>query len=168
MCINSVFLITNTCFSSFAIVIRVLNILHRKQNPFRYEIWLKVIKQTDTEIDRHPNHINEMPPISRVEDLLGQSGDGPSNQGLDFREVSSGGVSGPGRGGSGMATRPCPSMPLTPDLDPDALRPSPPRSQSQPSDLTQVMWPAVPPAEIYRLPVWWSFWIGIDCPLWYF
>lgn len=75
-----------------------------------------------------------------VEDLLGQSGDGPSNQGLDFREVSSGlgGVSGPGRGGTGMATRPCPSMPLTPDLDPDALRPSPPRSQSQPSDLTQL------------------------------
>ncbi|XP_037803688.1 potassium voltage-gated channel subfamily H member 6-like isoform X2 [Penaeus monodon] len=77
-----------------------------------------------------------------VEDLLGQSGDGPSNQGLDFREVSSGlvGVSGPGRGGAGMATRPCPSMPLTPDLDPDALRPSPPRSQSQPSDLTQARW----------------------------
>ncbi|XP_069974876.1 potassium voltage-gated channel unc-103 [Penaeus vannamei] len=77
-----------------------------------------------------------------VEDLLGQSGDGPSNQGLDFREVSSGlgGVSGPGRGGTGMATRPCPSMPLTPDLDPDALRPSPPRSQSQPSDLTQARW----------------------------
>ncbi|XP_042228993.1 potassium voltage-gated channel unc-103-like isoform X13 [Homarus americanus] len=75
----------------------------------------------------------------QVEDLLGHSSDGSTHQGLDFREVSGalGASSGPGRGGVGVTTRQCPSMPLTPDLDPDALRPSPPRSQSQPSDLTQ-------------------------------
>lgn len=74
-----------------------------------------------------------------MEDLLGHSSDSSTHQGLDFREVSGalGGLSGPGRGGVGV-TRQCPSMPLTPDLDSDSLRPSPPRSQSQPSDLTQV------------------------------
>ncbi|XP_042228989.1 potassium voltage-gated channel subfamily H member 6-like isoform X9 [Homarus americanus] len=78
----------------------------------------------------------------QVEDLLGHSSDGSTHQGLDFREVSGalGASSGPGRGGVGVTTRQCPSMPLTPDLDPDALRPSPPRSQSQPSDLTQARW----------------------------
>lgn len=76
--------------------------------------------------------------IFRVEDLLGHSSDSSTHQGLDFREVSGalGGLSGPGRGVG--VTRQCPSMPLTPDLDSDSLRPSPPRSQSQPSDLTQV------------------------------
>lgn len=80
------------------------------------------------------------PYASRVEDLLGHSSESSTHQGLDFREVGGalGAGSGPGRGGVGVATRQCPSMPLTPDLDPDALRPSPPRSQSQPSDLTQV------------------------------
>ena len=75
-----------------------------------------------------------------MEDLLGHSSDSSTHQGLDFREVSGalGGLSGPGRGGVGGTTRQCPSMPLTPDLDSDSLRPSPPRSQSQPSDLTQV------------------------------
>lgn len=75
-----------------------------------------------------------------MEDLLGQSSDSSTHQGLDFREVSGAlvGLSGPGRGGVGGTTRQCPSMPLTPDLDSDSLRPSPPRSQSQPSDLTQV------------------------------
>lgn len=74
-----------------------------------------------------------------MEDLLGHSSDSSTHQGLDFREVSGalGGLSGPGRGGVGV-TRQCPSMPLTPDLDSDSLRPSPPRSQSHPSDLTQV------------------------------
>ncbi|KAK7084837.1 hypothetical protein SK128_026667 [Halocaridina rubra] len=78
-----------------------------------------------------------MDQFSRVEDLLGET---ITHQGLDFREVSGalGGGSGPGRGGLGVGSRHCPSMPLTPDLDSEALRPSPPRSQSQPSDLTQV------------------------------
>nr|XP_045625391.1 potassium voltage-gated channel unc-103-like isoform X2 [Procambarus clarkii] len=88
----------------------------------------------------HSRHHYRSLEITRpqVEDLLGHS----THQGLDFREVSGslGATSGPGRGGAGVSTRQCPSMPLTPDLDPDALRPSPPRSQSQPSDLTQARW----------------------------
>ena len=59
---------------------------------------------------------------------------------------SSGGSTGGGGGGGGgnkpgvssLPPRTCPSMPLTPDMDGDNTRPSPPRSQSQPSDLTQV------------------------------
>ncbi|XP_066943823.1 potassium voltage-gated channel unc-103 isoform X19 [Macrobrachium rosenbergii] len=72
----------------------------------------------------------------QVEDLLGET---TTQQGLDFREGSGTicGGSGPGRGGMGVASRHCPSMPLTPDLDSESIRPSPPRSQSQPSDLTQ-------------------------------
>ncbi|XP_068205687.1 potassium voltage-gated channel unc-103 isoform X10 [Palaemon carinicauda] len=71
----------------------------------------------------------------QVEDLLGET----TQQGLDFREGSGTicGGSGPGRGGMGVVSRHCPSMPLTPDLDSESIRPSPPRSQSQPSDLTQ-------------------------------
>ncbi|XP_076044307.1 uncharacterized protein LOC143027138 [Oratosquilla oratoria] len=65
---------------------------------------------------------------AQVEDPLAQ-------EGLDFREAVGGGTRrGPGRG---EIPRPCPSMPITPDLDVDTLRPCPPRSQSQPSDLTQ-------------------------------
>ncbi|XP_066943827.1 potassium voltage-gated channel unc-103 isoform X23 [Macrobrachium rosenbergii] len=73
----------------------------------------------------------------QVEDLLGET---TTQQGLDFREGSGTicGGSGPGRGGMGVASRHCPSMPLTPDLDSESIRPSPPRSQSQPSDLTQL------------------------------
>nr|XP_053642097.1 uncharacterized protein LOC128695454 isoform X3 [Cherax quadricarinatus] len=92
----------------------------------------------------HSRHHYRSLEITRpqVEDLLGHSSDGSTHQGLDFREVSGclGSGSGPGRVGPGVTTRQCPSMPLTPDLDPDALRPSPPRSQSQPSDLTQARW----------------------------
>ncbi|XP_066943821.1 potassium voltage-gated channel unc-103 isoform X17 [Macrobrachium rosenbergii] len=75
----------------------------------------------------------------QVEDLLGET---TTQQGLDFREGSGTicGGSGPGRGGMGVASRHCPSMPLTPDLDSESIRPSPPRSQSQPSDLTQARW----------------------------
>ncbi|XP_018011421.1 potassium voltage-gated channel subfamily H member 6 [Hyalella azteca] len=40
-------------------------------------------------------------------------------------------------GVSSLPPRTCPSMPITPDLDTDGSRPSPPRSQSQPTDLTQ-------------------------------
>ncbi|XP_068205685.1 potassium voltage-gated channel unc-103 isoform X8 [Palaemon carinicauda] len=74
----------------------------------------------------------------QVEDLLGET----TQQGLDFREGSGTicGGSGPGRGGMGVVSRHCPSMPLTPDLDSESIRPSPPRSQSQPSDLTQARW----------------------------
>ena len=90
-----------------------------------------------------------------VDDLLGASLES-THQSLDFRECTGGGTSlggagptsltssyvsssssngvGPVKGGP--PTRTCPSMPLTPDMEGD--RPSPPRSQSQPSDLTQV------------------------------
>ena len=70
------------------------------------------------------------------DDLLCQSD--ATHQALDFREMSGGGT-GPGRGGGGGGIPPvrtCPSMPVTPDTD---LRITPPRSQSQPSDLTQVI-----------------------------
>ncbi|CAL4066043.1 unnamed protein product, partial [Meganyctiphanes norvegica] len=71
----------------------------------------------------------------QVEDLIGQSGN-VAQQVLDFRESDHGNNS------SRVARLPrtCPSMPLTPDLDSECLRPSPPRSQSQPSDLTQARW----------------------------
>ncbi|XP_063843739.1 potassium voltage-gated channel unc-103-like isoform X27 [Scylla paramamosain] len=104
----------------------------------------KVFRRTASLHDdtpKHSRHHYRSLEITRpqVEDLLGHSSDSSTHQGLDFREVSGalGGLSGPGRGGVGGTTRQCPSMPLTPDLDSDSLRPSPPRSQSQPSDLTQ-------------------------------
>ncbi|XP_050719629.1 potassium voltage-gated channel unc-103-like isoform X22 [Eriocheir sinensis] len=106
----------------------------------------KVFRRTASLHDdtpKHSRHHYRSLEITRpqVEDLLGHSSDSSTHQGLDFREVSGalGGLSGPGRGGVGV-TRQCPSMPLTPDLDSDSLRPSPPRSQSQPSDLTQARW----------------------------
>ncbi|KAF2363752.1 Ion transport domain [Trinorchestia longiramus] len=40
-------------------------------------------------------------------------------------------------GVSSLPPRTCPSMPITPDLEIEGTRPSPPRSQSQPTDLTQ-------------------------------
>ncbi|XP_063843728.1 potassium voltage-gated channel unc-103-like isoform X16 [Scylla paramamosain] len=107
----------------------------------------KVFRRTASLHDdtpKHSRHHYRSLEITRpqVEDLLGHSSDSSTHQGLDFREVSGalGGLSGPGRGGVGGTTRQCPSMPLTPDLDSDSLRPSPPRSQSQPSDLTQARW----------------------------
>ncbi|KAG0721759.1 Potassium voltage-gated channel subfamily H member 6 [Chionoecetes opilio] len=106
----------------------------------------KVFRRTASLHDdtpKHSRHHYRSLEITRpqVEDLLGHSSDSSTHQGLDFREVSGAlGGMGPSRGALGCATRQCPSMPLTPDLDSDALRPSPPRSQSQPSDLTQARW----------------------------
>jgi len=92
----------------------------------------------------------------RVDDLLGASLNTSPHQNLDFREVNLGlSVGGPSCGGPSSLTGSfvsstgsrgavggrgaCPSMPLTPDVDSEGGKgPSPPRSQSQPNDLTQV------------------------------